>query len=195
VFFGAAHLLNVLFRANPFLVFAQAVGAFSEGVGFGALRLRTNTIWPLIFFHFSEDLLLRFTRLPAIPLNVLQSVVLLVYGIYLLRGMRGPKGQGRPRKGRGPPERVRGHVRGLASGPHAEARARHLVGIAFYVLVDAVLNFLAPHHGLVSQPESDYAVGPYGFLMSANFVLRGLFSLALVTALRPLSAQVRGETV
>jgi membrane protease YdiL (CAAX protease family) len=89
LFFGAAHLVNLMFRSNPFLVFAQAVGAFSEGVGFGALRLRTNTIWPLIAFHFFEDLLLRFTRLPPIPLNVLQSVVMLVYGIYLLRNMHG----------------------------------------------------------------------------------------------------------
>jgi hypothetical protein len=89
VFFGAAHLVNVLFRSNPILVFAQAVGVFSEGVGFGALRLRTNTIWPLIVLHGLEDLLLRFTRLPPIPLNVFQSVVMLVYGIYLLRNMRG----------------------------------------------------------------------------------------------------------
>lgn len=39
--------------------------------------------------HGHEDLLLRFTRLPPIPLNVFQSVVMLVYGIYLLRNMRG----------------------------------------------------------------------------------------------------------
>ena len=29
-FFAAAHLVNVLFRSNPFLVSAQAVGAFSD---------------------------------------------------------------------------------------------------------------------------------------------------------------------
>ena len=49
--FGAAHLVNLMFRANPFLVFAQAIGAFSEGVGLAALRLRMNTIWPLIVLH------------------------------------------------------------------------------------------------------------------------------------------------
>ena len=89
VFFGAAHLVNLLFRSNPFLVFAQAIGAFSFGVGMGALRLRTNTVWPLIVLHGFEDLLLRFTRLPPIPLNVFQSVVMLLYGAYLLRNMRG----------------------------------------------------------------------------------------------------------
>ena len=94
VFFGASHLVNLMFRSNPFLVFAQAVGAFSMGVGFGALRLRTNTIWPLIFLHGSEDLLLRFTRLPPIPLNVFQSVVMLVYGVYLLRNMRASEPSG-----------------------------------------------------------------------------------------------------
>jgi uncharacterized protein len=88
VFFGAAHLVNLLFRANPFLGFAQAVGAFSEGVGFGALRLKMNTIWPLIVVHGLEDLLLRFTKLPPIPLNVFQSVVMLVYGVYLLRNVQ-----------------------------------------------------------------------------------------------------------
>jgi uncharacterized protein len=102
VFFGAAHLGNVLFRSNPFLVFAQAVGAFSEGVGLGALRLRTNTIWPLIVFHFFEDLLLRFTRLPPIPLNIFQSVVMLVYGIYLLRAMRGEAERAGARASQGP---------------------------------------------------------------------------------------------
>jgi hypothetical protein len=94
VFFGASHLVNLMFRSNPFLVFAQAVGAFSMGVGFGAMRLRTNTIWPLIFLHGSEDLLLRFTRLPPIPLNVFQSVVMLVYGVYLLRNMRASEPSG-----------------------------------------------------------------------------------------------------
>ena len=94
VFFGASHLVNLMFRSNPFLVFAQAVGAFSMGVGFGALRLRTNTIWPLIVLHGSEDLLLRFTRLPPIPLNVFQSVVMLVYGVYLLRNMRASEPSG-----------------------------------------------------------------------------------------------------
>jgi hypothetical protein len=103
VLFGASHLVNVLFRSNPFLVLAQAVDAFSEGVGFGAIRLRTNTIWPLIVLHGFEDLLLRFTRLPPIPVNVFQSVVLLVYGVYLLRNMRG----GVERPGLGTPERPR----------------------------------------------------------------------------------------
>ena len=58
-----------------------------------------------------------------------------------------------------------------------------ILGIALYIFIDVVLNFLPPYYSLMSQPESDYAVGPYGFLMAINFVLRGLFSFALVFAL------------
>lgn len=84
--FGAAHLVNVLFR-NPFIVFAQAVGAATEGVGLAALRVRINTLWPLIVLHALEDLLLHFGALPAIPVNVAQSVILFAYGLWLLRGL------------------------------------------------------------------------------------------------------------
>lgn len=84
--FGAAHLVNVLFR-NPAIVLAQAVGAATEGVGLAALRVRTNTLWPVIVLHALEDLLLHFGRLPAIPVNVAQSVILFAYGLWLLRGL------------------------------------------------------------------------------------------------------------
>jgi len=83
--FGLSHLTNLFVRSNPFLTLAQVVGAFSSGVGLAAVRLRTNTIWFVLGLHFLEDFLLRFTRLPAIPLNVAQSVILLFYGLYLMR--------------------------------------------------------------------------------------------------------------
>jgi uncharacterized protein len=87
ILFGLAHLSNLQVR-NPAIVLAQAVGAFSSGFGMAALRLRTNTLWPLILIHFCEDLFLRFTPLPVIPVNVVQSVVMLLYGLYLLRDRR-----------------------------------------------------------------------------------------------------------
>ena len=67
-----------------------------------------------------------------------------------------------------------------------------IVGIVLYVFIDVVLNFLPPYYSLMNQPESDYAVGPYGFLMTINFVLRGLFSFALLFALyRAVEADIR----
>ena len=85
--FALLHMTNFLFR-NPAIVLAQMVGAFCFGVAFGALRLRTNTIWFLIALHMLHDLLLRLSGFPTVPLNVVQDVILLAYGIYLLRGLR-----------------------------------------------------------------------------------------------------------
>jgi membrane protease YdiL (CAAX protease family) len=91
--FGCAHLVNVLFR-NPAIVFAQALGAATEGVGLAALRVRTNTLWPLIALHALEDLLLHFGRLPTIPVNVAQSVILFAYGLWLLGGLGAARARG-----------------------------------------------------------------------------------------------------
>jgi uncharacterized protein len=83
IFFGLAHSSNFLFR-NPFIVLAQMVGAFADGVGMGAIRLRTNTIWFVMIIHAFHDLMLKLTNLPAIPLDVAQDVILFGFGIYLL---------------------------------------------------------------------------------------------------------------
>jgi membrane protease YdiL (CAAX protease family) len=91
VLFGLAHLSNLFVRANPAIVVAQAVGAFCDGFGFGALRLRTNTLWFLIALHAAHDLLLRYTNFPAIPLDVVQVTILLIYGIFILRRWREPQ--------------------------------------------------------------------------------------------------------
>lgn len=58
-----------------------------------------------------------------------------------------------------------------------------IVGIVLYVVLDVIAQLLPPHYSPIGQAESDLAVGPYGFLMTINFVLRGLLSLALVWAL------------
>ncbi len=86
--FGLIHLQNVLFRDNPMMVFSQAIGVFCFGVGYSMLRLRTNTIWPLIALHFLTDFTLQLTNLPLgakIGLMVAQDTALLIYGIYLYR--------------------------------------------------------------------------------------------------------------
>lgn len=85
--FALLHMTNFLFR-DPAIVLAQMVGAFCFGLAFGALRLRTNTIWFLVALHMLHDLLLHLSGFPTIPLDVVQDVILLIYGIYLLRGLR-----------------------------------------------------------------------------------------------------------
>ena len=83
--FGAAHLTNVLFRPSVGLVLAQAWGAFCFGVGYAALRWRTNTIWPLMALHLMTDLFAAVGGLPKIPVLVAQDVVLLALGAFLIR--------------------------------------------------------------------------------------------------------------
>jgi hypothetical membrane protein len=74
-----------------------------------------------------------------------------------------------------------------------------LSGIVLYVVLDVVAQALPPHYSPISQAESDLAVGPYGFVMTINFLLRGLLSLAAVQAMRdglPASARSRvGEAL
>lgn len=58
-----------------------------------------------------------------------------------------------------------------------------IIGIVLYVILDVIAQLLPPHYNALSQAESDLAVGPYGFVMTINFVVRGLLALALVWAL------------
>jgi membrane protease YdiL (CAAX protease family) len=83
--FGLMHIGNLLYR-NPFIVFAQMIGAFVHGIGLSAIRLRTNTIWFPVILHGLHDLALKYTNFPAIPLDVVQVTLLMIYGVYLLRG-------------------------------------------------------------------------------------------------------------
>ena len=57
-----------------------------------------------------------------------------------------------------------------------------IAGLVLYVVLDAIAQILPPHYSPVSQAESDLAVGKYGFLMTLNFLNRGLLSLAFILA-------------
>jgi hypothetical protein len=70
------------------LVAAQAVGAFCFGVGYAAIALRIGTIWPLMVLHALTDLFAAVGALPKIPILVGQDIVLLIVGLWLLRGNR-----------------------------------------------------------------------------------------------------------
>lgn len=56
LFFGFAHLNNLLTHLPALIVLGQVVGGALLGFGFAACRLRTRTIWPLIIFHALYDL-------------------------------------------------------------------------------------------------------------------------------------------
>ena len=47
-----------------------------------------------------------------------------------------------------------------------------IAGIALYLVLDVVAQMLPPHYSPVRQAESDLAVGPYGYVMTINFVVR-----------------------
>ena len=87
ILFALSHATNLLFR-NPFVVGAQMVGAFCDGLAMAALRVRTRTIWTVILFHAVHDLFLQLSGFPVIPLDVVQDIILLVYGLYLIHGIR-----------------------------------------------------------------------------------------------------------
>ncbi len=58
-----------------------------------------------------------------------------------------------------------------------------MVGIVLSVLLEGIIQLLPPHYNPLSQSESDLAVGPYGWLMALNFVMRGLLYLMFLAAL------------
>ena len=87
--FGLGHLSNSALRGFSVLILLQAFGAAVQGVGLAALRLRTNTIWPLIAIHALHDLSLQLGTLPIAAVEAPISTIICVYGIYLLRGGRG----------------------------------------------------------------------------------------------------------
>jgi membrane protease YdiL (CAAX protease family) len=88
ILFGLVHLGNIVIRGEVAITLAQAVGAAAFGFGYAALRLRTNTIVPLIVTHALTDLFLQMGNLPLIPVAVGQDVVLFAVGLYLLAGRR-----------------------------------------------------------------------------------------------------------
>ena len=86
----------------------------------------------------------------------------------------------------------------MSSDFDAGARVRRygtwaIAGIILYVILDIVAQVLPPHYSPIRQAESDLAVGPYGFIMRLNFLVRAALSLlvvsALATALRPARAR------
>jgi hypothetical protein len=60
-----------------------------------------------------------------------------------------------------------------------------MVGIVLSVFLEVTVQLLPPHYNPLSQSESDLAIGPHGWLMALNFLLRGvLYLIFVVTFLR-----------
>jgi hypothetical membrane protein len=57
-----------------------------------------------------------------------------------------------------------------------------MVLVLLYVVVDVVLQLLPPHYSVVSDAESDLAVGPFGWAMQVNFAARAVMSGCVVVA-------------
>lgn len=55
--------------------------------------------------------------------------------------------------------------------------------ILLYVVLDAIAQSLPPHYSPFRDAESDLAVGPYGYVMTLNFLNRGVLSLVFLYAL------------
>ncbi|MGN6445000.1 lysostaphin resistance A-like protein [Amnibacterium sp.] len=88
VLFGLGHLGNGALRGMSALIVLQAFGSAVQGVGLAALRLRTDTIWPLMGFHALHDFSLQLGTLPIAAIEAPIDTVLLIYGIVLLRRSR-----------------------------------------------------------------------------------------------------------
>jgi len=57
-----------------------------------------------------------------------------------------------------------------------------IVLIILYVVLDVIAQILPPHYSPISQAESDLAVGKFGFIMTLNFLNRGVLSLIFISA-------------
>jgi hypothetical protein len=66
-----------------------------------------------------------------------------------------------------------------------------MAGVAVYVVVDVVLQFLPPHYSVVSDAESNLAVGPFGWIMNLNFLGRAVTTLCAIVAINRID-QVSG---
>jgi len=88
--FGLVHFGNILSRPDQSVAItaAQAVGAFSDGIGLVALRLVMRSIVPVMVIHAVSDLFFQLGGLPIVPANVVHSILFLVFGIWLLRRYR-----------------------------------------------------------------------------------------------------------
>ena len=71
----------------------------------------------------------------------------------------------------------------LLGKPLARMATLAIASIAYFIFALVALHFLRPDYNPISRFVSEYAVGPYGFLMTSASVALSLGSLALVSGL------------
>jgi hypothetical protein len=71
-----------------------------------------------------------------------------------------------------------------AGRPVAVLATVAIVGTACFVALIVALHFLSPEFDPIERPTSEYAQGPFGYLMTAAFVSLSLSTWALVIGLR-----------
>jgi hypothetical protein len=71
-----------------------------------------------------------------------------------------------------------------AGRPVAVLATVAILATAYFVVIIAALHFLSPDFNPIERPTSEYAVGPFGYLMTSAFVALSLSTWALVIGLR-----------
>jgi len=93
ILFGLIHAVGFLLRP-PGFVLTQIIASAVGGVGLAALRLRTNTIWPLVLLHAFNDTVqflavggANYSQIPPqlIVLKLTFPLLLCLYGLFLVR--------------------------------------------------------------------------------------------------------------
>jgi hypothetical protein len=70
-----------------------------------------------------------------------------------------------------------------AARPLATSAPVAIAGTVYFVAAIAALHFLSPDLSPIDAPTSEYAVGPFGYLMTSAFVALSLSTWALVVGL------------
>jgi hypothetical protein len=70
-----------------------------------------------------------------------------------------------------------------ARGQLAQLAAVAIAGTAYFVVVIVALHFLRPDTNSVDRPTSDFAVGPFGYLMTSAFVSLSVATWAIIVGL------------
>lgn len=88
--FGLSHFGNILSRPDQSVAItaAQALGAFTDGIGLVAIRLAMRSVVPVMILHLLGDLFFQLGGLPIVPANVINSVLILLFGLWVLRRHR-----------------------------------------------------------------------------------------------------------
>ncbi len=89
-------------------------------------------------------------------------------------------------------EYIAGSKERLIHNPHIYFIAT-IIGIVLYLVLDIIAQLLPPHYSFITQAESDLAVGPYGYVMAVNFLIRGLFSLSFIIGLIIIFSSVKSR--